>query len=208
MQQLKKYKTILWDFDGVILDSMPIRDHGFVEVLKDFPEEDVARLLRYHHQNGGLSRYVKFRYFFEEIRQTKITTAEVQTLADDFSEIMLKNLINPGYLIKDALAFIQANYQKIDFHIVSGSDEIELNKICEGLQIAAYFKSIHGSPTPKNELVKNLLQKEAYVLKETCLIGDSVNDAEAAQVNHIDFFGYNNEALKRQFPGYIESFSE
>ena len=30
------FKTILWDFDGVILDSMKIRDWGFEEVFKNF----------------------------------------------------------------------------------------------------------------------------------------------------------------------------
>ena len=29
-------KTILWDFDGVILDSMAVRDWGFKEIFKDF----------------------------------------------------------------------------------------------------------------------------------------------------------------------------
>ena len=27
-------KTIFWDFDGVILDSMPIRDYGFRKIWK------------------------------------------------------------------------------------------------------------------------------------------------------------------------------
>ena len=58
-------KTILWDFDGVILDSMKIRDWGFKEILKKFNKEDVKSLLKYHRENGGLSRYVKIRYFFE-----------------------------------------------------------------------------------------------------------------------------------------------
>ena len=28
-------KTILWDFDGVILDSMEVRDFGFREIFKN-----------------------------------------------------------------------------------------------------------------------------------------------------------------------------
>lgn len=208
MERLKKYKTILWDFDGVILNSEVIREKGFIDVLKNYPENQITQLLEYHRINGGLSRYVKFRYFFEEIRKTEISSEEVQILADEFSKIMLKNLIDPTYLIQDSLRFIQSNDQNMNFHMVSGSDEIELNKICEGLEIAQYFKSIQGSPTPKNDLVKNLLRKEAYDLRQTCLIGDSINDAEAALVNQIDFYGYNNEALKKKFPNYIEAFSE
>ncbi|MCT7599787.1 hypothetical protein [Aliarcobacter butzleri] len=32
-------KTIFWDFDGVILHSMPIRDYGFREIFKEFDKE-------------------------------------------------------------------------------------------------------------------------------------------------------------------------
>ena len=60
-------KNILWDFDGVILSSMHIRDWGFREIFKTFKKEDVQKLLDYHNLNGGLSRYVKIRYFYEEI---------------------------------------------------------------------------------------------------------------------------------------------
>ena len=29
-------KTILWDFDGVILDSIKVRDWGFEQIFKDY----------------------------------------------------------------------------------------------------------------------------------------------------------------------------
>ena len=32
-------KNILFDFDGVILDSMPVRDFGFREIFKEFDKE-------------------------------------------------------------------------------------------------------------------------------------------------------------------------
>ena len=42
---LDLYKTILWDFDGVIMDSMPVRDKGFEIVLeKGFNKIDFEAL--------------------------------------------------------------------------------------------------------------------------------------------------------------------
>ena len=38
-------KIILWDFDGVILDSMHIRDWGFEEIFKTFDEQKVKQCL-------------------------------------------------------------------------------------------------------------------------------------------------------------------
>ena len=67
----------------------------------------------------------------------------------------------------------------------TGSDKLELRFLCKELKIAQYFNSIHGSPTPKNQLVSNLLDTYQYDKEHTCLIGDSVNDYEAAEYNKI-----------------------
>jgi phosphoglycolate phosphatase-like HAD superfamily hydrolase len=196
MKKLSEYNTILWDFDGVIMDSMPIREKGFQLVLADYPEDQVEQLMTYHRQNGGLSRYHKFRYFFEEIRKESISKKEIEILADRFSKVMLENLLNPELLILDSVNFIRKNYMNFTMHVVSGSDQKELRLICDQLELSNYFKSIHGSPTPKTELVKNLIQEYEYTRRTTCLIGDSINDFEAANQNEIDFFGFNNNSIK------------
>lgn len=191
-------KNILWDFDGVILDSMTIRDWGFREIFKSFDDDKVEALLDYHSSNGGLSRYVKIRYFYEKILRKSITDDQVQKLANEFSVLMKNELVNPENLINHSLNFIKKNYENYNFHIVSGSDEKELRFLCKELKINQYFISIHGSPTPKNQLVKDLLKSYDYKVKETCLIGDSINDYEAAIVNDIEFEAYNNSSLSEK----------
>lgn len=201
-------KTILWDFDGVILDSMKVRDWGFEEIFKDFDQELIDKLLAYHRKNGGLSRYVKIRYFFEELVGQPITDETVLGYAQKFSVLMRKELTNPKNLILDSVEFIKSNYKKYNFHIVSGSDQEELRFLNKELGIDKYFISIHGSPTPKKQLVANLLEKYDYSLVKTCLIGDSINDYEAAIYNNISFYGFNNLSLKKISTNYISSFKK
>jgi len=204
---LEQYKVILWDFDGVIMDSMPIRSNGFGAVLKDYPEEQVKQLMDFHNLNGGLSRYVKFRYFFEKIRGESISEESVQELANSFSDIMLKSLINEDLLIRNSVSFIEDNSEKYEMHIVSGSDGVELNKICEALDLSRYFKTINGSPTPKIELVRKIINNYGYNESTVVLIGDSRNDYDASMENNIDFIGYRNPSLKK-YPksNYIDLF--
>jgi phosphoglycolate phosphatase-like HAD superfamily hydrolase len=194
--KLNNIQTLFWDFDGVIMDSNAVRDLGFIEVLKDYPETEVDALMVFHRDNGGLSRYVKFRHFFEDIRGESINEAEVKTWADKFSVIMMQLLINPDLLIKETFDFIKAKAHQYNMHIVSGSDQTELRQICKSLDIAKYFNSIHGSPTPKNDLVGALLENRSYDKNSCLLIGDSRNDYEAAKVNGIQFMGYGNEKIK------------
>lgn len=205
---LEEYKVILWDFDGVIMDSMPIRSKGFEVVLGKYPRLQVEELLAFHHTNGGLSRYLKFRYFFEEIRKEPITESEVQLFADDFSKVMLSLLIDEKLLIEDSVSFIKSNWENYEMHIVSGSDGKELRFICESLGLSKYFKSINGSPTHKNELVRQLLEKYGYSNKQIVLIGDSKNDFEAAEVNNIAFYGYNNLQLAELTTNYVSKFKD
>ena len=200
-------KVIFWDFDGVILNSNEVRDMGFSETLKDYPADQVNKLLEFHRINGGLSRYVKFRYFFEEIRNEKLSDARLNELTNSFSTIMKKALSDKGLLIMETVYFIKELFEKgWPMHIVSGSDGTELLYLCKKLEIDQYFLSIQGSPTPKKELVSNVLLKKSYDKSKCLLIGDSVNDLEAAKTNDIAFYGYNNPNLREC--NYIDSFKD
>ena len=201
-------KNILFDFDGVIIDSMPIKTAGFRKIFEKYDAETVQPLLDFHNLNGGLSRYVKIKYFFEDVLGTPIEDADIMRYANRFSEIVKEELNNPEHLIAEVVQFIQDNQEKFNFHIVSGADEQELNYLCEQLNIAQYFKSIHGSPTHKNELVKQVMKENSYLKTETILIGDSINDLEAAEVNEIGFYAYNNADLKPLTANYIEAMAD
>jgi phosphoglycolate phosphatase-like HAD superfamily hydrolase len=192
------FEVILWDFDGVIIDSNSVREFGFREVLKEFDPEEVEQLIDFHNANGGWSRYVKFRYFYEEIIKRPISESKVQELARSFSSIMVKSLPNPELLIEETVRFIQEMHsQGKQMHIVSGSDGDELRSLCEQLDLSKYFISINGSPTPKPALVKAIIDSSNILVSKYCLIGDALNDFDAASQNEIQFFGYNNEKLNK-----------
>lgn len=186
-----KYKVIFWDFDGVLMNSNQIRDLGFIRVLSDYPKPKVDQLMSFHQKNGGLSRYVKFRYFFEEILNEEISEEEVNRWAEKFSVIMRELLIDDSLLIDETMHFVKNNYDKRKMHIVSGSDQTELRHVCRELDIAKYFNSINGSPTPKTDLVREIILSNNYKISDCVLIGDSINDKHAAENNSITFVAYN-----------------
>lgn len=193
----EELEAIFWDFDGVLLNSNEIRDKGFSEVLKKYPKEQVDKLMAYHQANGGLSRYVKFRYFFEEVRGESITDDEVNQWAAKFSEIMMQLLTDHSLQISETLRFVKNHHQQIPMYVVSGSDQTELRKLCEAHGIAKYFKRIHGSPKPKKQWVSEILEEEQLTAANCLLVGDSVNDFEAADVNGLYFKGYNSQKAER-----------
>ena len=74
-------QCVIWDFDGVILDSLAVRDYGFREILRGFERAHIEELIAYHHRNGGLSRFHKIAYFFDEIVREPISDDEVARYA-------------------------------------------------------------------------------------------------------------------------------
>lgn len=207
MINFDKYEVIIFDFDGVIVDSMSVRDSGFRNIFSDFGKNKVDELVKYNRENGGLSRFHKIRYFYEKILNLDIDENLVNEYAQNFTEIMKNELVNPKYLIKDTVEFIKKNKDMKKIYIASGSENAELNYLCKELGISDYFVKIYGSPTHKNDIVKSVLEKNDYDKSKVVLIGDSINDYEAAKVNKIDFIGYNNSELQHVNDSYIDKFS-
>ena len=201
-------KTILWDFDGVIIDSMKIKGDGFVELFREHKKTDVKILEKYHYKNGGVSRFEKIRYFYEEILNEQISEENILNLANIFANIIKKKIFDKKNLIKDSMEFIKNNYKKFNFHIVSGAEHIELINLCDYLDIKSYFISIHGSPIKKDILIKNTIIDYKYSLDEIILIGDAMSDYRAAKINNILFYAFNNNDLIEISDYYINDFKK
>ena len=67
MVDLSHYNSIIFDCDGVILNSNTVKSDSFYSSALPFGEKAADLLLRYHLENGGVSRYVKFRYLISDI---------------------------------------------------------------------------------------------------------------------------------------------
>lgn len=195
MDILNNIEVIIFDFDGVIIDSMDIRDYGFRKIFEKYDEDKVKKLIAYNRENGGLSRFNKIKYFYNNILGKNIDENKIIDYANKFSIIMREELIKEKYLIEEWINFIRKNKDKYAMYIASGSEEKELRYLCEKLGIEEYFKSIYGSPIHKNELVKRIVLDNKYDTEKVVLIGDSINDYDAARINGIKFIGYNNEKL-------------
>ena len=88
-----KYQHIIFDFDGVLVESNEIRFNGFRKLFKGYPREQVEELVAYARANGGISRYKKIAYFFNEIRKEAITPASVNKWAEQFSKLVEEDIV-------------------------------------------------------------------------------------------------------------------
>ena len=189
-----KYKHLIFDFDGVLVESNEIRFDGFRLLFKNYPQDQVERLVLYAKINGGLSRYEKIKYFFKQIRNEPIRDDNVQLLAKQYSEFVKQKVID-AEPVKGSLEFLSNHKNNYDFAVVSGSDQEELRDVCKAREIDHFFLEILGSPTSKESNIALLLSKMGWGRKTCLFIGDSINDFDAARANGIDFIGRNSNLI-------------
>ena len=69
LQELQKYKTLIFDCDGVVLNSNKVKTEAFYEtVVKKYGSQAATALADHHKTNGGISRYKKFEFFLIDVK--------------------------------------------------------------------------------------------------------------------------------------------
>ena len=191
---LTKYDFFVFDCDGVILDSNLIKTQAFKESLLNYPDEQVLEFLAYHRENGGISRYYKFNYFFDQIMKMENYEQSLQTALKDYANILEVELLSCSF-VPGVIKFLSLlNDHKKDAYVNSGSSENELNKIFKLRGINNFFKEIKGSPDSKYSNMNHIFNDRKKGSKGL-FFGDSLVDFQVANKFSIDFI-------------YVESFSE
>jgi beta-phosphoglucomutase-like phosphatase (HAD superfamily) len=189
---MDKYKFFFFDFDGVIVDSLDIKTRAFGDLFKKYGEDIADKVTLYHMQNGGVSRYEKFRYYYKELLKQKIDDRIIRDLDRAYSRLVLKKILKAAF-ISGVTGFIKRlNLREKDCFIVSATPQKEMRKIAKLRKIDLYFRDVMGSPRSKDENLKYLLTKYRMDPKEALYFGDARSDYEAAKHNNVDFIGIVN----------------
>jgi HAD superfamily hydrolase (TIGR01549 family) len=183
-------EVIIYDFDGVICDSVNIKTEAFVDLYKSFEPKIQAQVREYHLLNGGISRYEKFKFFQSILLGKEVSEDEIINLSSQFSALVKEKVIASEY-IKGAYNFIKRNAFKKQF-ICSGTPEIEIYEISEKKGISSFFQQLYGSPKTKTEII-NIILTQTKVSRDKCIFfGDAMTDYNAAQFCAIPFIGIKN----------------
>ncbi len=127
-------KAIIFDFDGVIVESVHVKTEAFAEIYRSNGKEIVQKVVEHHLANGGVSRFEKFRLYHKEFLGIDLNEQEVEELAKKFSNLVLKKVINAPY-VKGAYEFISRHNSNYDLFISSGTPRDEMLTILKWMRI-------------------------------------------------------------------------
>lgn len=215
-------KAIIFDFDGVLAESVDIKTKAFTRLFEHEGERVVKEIVEYHIKNAGVSRFEKFGYIYKEILKKPLTDVDFQDLCNRFSQLVVDEVVNAPF-VKGAKEFLE-NYSSIyDCYVASATPQEEMEKIVKRRQMSRYFKGIYGSPKKKGDIVREILA--TYTLRHAATsfhsvlsppssvlltqpsvlspqsfvyVGDALSDYEAAKENNVAFIAritHNNGLL-------------
>lgn len=187
MLKIHEYKTIIFDCDGVVLNSNKTKVQAYYAVAKKMGGTDTQAqaLVDHHIAKGSFPRNGKIEYYLNHIVKQTITPELMQQYMHAFDEYLDTALMEcevaPGLLeLKSATP--QARWM-----LLSGGDQAELRRVFPRRHLANLFEAgIFGGPDQKEQVLAREKLNENIAMP-ALFVGDSKYDHQAAIGAGLDF---------------------
>ncbi|MGB6824484.1 HAD family hydrolase [Psychrobacter sp.] len=208
LDNINNYKTIIFDCDGVVLNSNKVKTRAFYNTASAFGQAAAERLVKYHVERGGISRYKKFQWFIDNLNEEDLAQSKDQlnldNLLSSYAEEVHKGL--RSCQIAEGLTELREKTKDSIWLIVSGGDQAELRELFAERDITQFFDGgIFGSPDSK-EVIMSREREQGNVKSPAVFIGDSQYDYTAVKsVGDIDFIFVTDWS---EFDDYVQFFGD
>lgn len=184
--KLEQYRTIVFDCDGVILNSNKVKTQAFYNAVLPYGEIFARRFVDYHIANGGISRYKKFEYFLKHILgESDLEYTTSNSLLETYADEVWKGLLRCE--VAEGLEKLREKTSTSCWMVVSGGDQAELRELFEKRNLIRFFDGgIFGSPDSKDCILDREL-KHSNIKHPAIFWGDSKYDYIAASNAKLDF---------------------
>ena len=197
-----KIINIIFDFDGVILNSHKVKTDAFEKIFSNYGKAIGKKAKNYHLKNIGKSRFLKFKYILNNTLKYKSSKDLIKDLDKEFSNYC-DNKIFKLKISKNLIEYFKKNYKKKNFFISTGTPQKKIEEIIKKKKIKKFFKEVYGSPTKKVTHINKIISKYRNKNK-TIFIGDSKEDYKAAKICGINFIlKLNSESKNLNLPKKI-----
>ncbi len=178
--------SVLFDCDGVILQSNSLKSNAFGDVLEGYDPVLVRDFVDWHKATGGVSRFFKFARFFRDTLKVTDWEARTEKACSDFGDIVSQGLRScdtvPGFEVLVA----QLRARAIPLAVNTGGAQDEIRIVFAERGFAPDFVEIFGSPTTKHDNMAKL-KDQGLIKPGTSYLGDSELDFELAQNFQMNF---------------------
>lgn len=199
---ISNYATLVFDCDGVVLDSNRIKTDAFYQAALPYGEAAAQALVDYHIARGGVSRYLKFQHFLDEIVPRSHAGPDLEALLEAYAAAVRIGLMECG--IAPGLRELRATCPDQNWMIASGGDQDELRQIFAARDLDGLFNGgIFGSPDSK-EIILAREAQSGNLQTPALFLGDSKYDHIAAAGAGLDFVFVSGWSEFDAWPEYTQ----
>ncbi|KUG20535.1 putative haloacid dehalogenase-like hydrolase [hydrocarbon metagenome] len=177
--------ALILDFDGVILESVAVKTGAFRRLFS-FAPKHLDEIIEFHLQNGGMSRFDKFRYIYAHILNEELDDEKFAQLSSRFSALVFDAVVGAPF-VKGAYEFLERFHRILPLYIVSATPEPELLEIIRRRSLEGFFRKVYGAPRTKADCIREILETSGAEPKETLFVGDAPNDWQSARETGVRF---------------------
>lgn len=192
-------KCLVFDCDGVLLDSVSVKTRAFARIAEPYGEEARDRFVMYHMTHGGVSRYRKFEWLFREILGREITAEESARLGADFAAFALDE-VRRCPMIPGAMELLESRRGRMPMYVCSGTPQEELELVLAERGLRPFFADVLGTPPAKAELLIRIVGMAGVLPEEVLMVGDAGTDRQAAEAAGTLFYGVGPEMRGNDIP--------
>ena len=186
MFDVKKANTIIFDCDGVILNSNQLKTKAYYKAsFPSYGHELASSLTTYLMNNTGKTRGYFVDYFLKNIVPFDISEQGHEELFNRVTLEIQKGLIECE--VSPCLFELREKTSDTKWFVVSGGVEKELRDVFQNRSLFDLFDGgIYGSPMTKEEIMSFLFNNNRIKFP-VLFLGDSRYDYEVARKAKLDF---------------------
>jgi len=192
-------RAIFFDFDGVLAESVALKEQAFRDLFAPYGADIVEQVIELHRASGAISRVIKIDRIHRDLLGKPLDEAELAEWAARYVAAVEARVVQcpevPG-----TTALLDAQSERARLFVVSGTPEEELQRIVTARGWDCYFSGVYGSPRLKAEIVRAALSAFDLAAADCVFIGDTFTDRDAAVETGLAFVGRRVDFRPNPFP--------
>jgi len=191
-------RAVVFDFDGVILESMDLK----VRVFRDLfgaPPDAQERIARLYVAMGGMPIAVQLGRVYDEILGRPLSDADGDRLDREFRRRVDEGIAQCPF-VPGMPAFLERRAPEHELFVVSGVPEEDLRAQVRDRGLTHLFRDVRGAPVAKPAHLAELLAARDWARHEVVFVGDARYDWQAAAENGVAFIGRVPPGRPNPFP--------
>lgn len=189
----------IFDFDGTIAESNLLKTKAFKYCAIEFGDEIVNWFIRYHQDNGGVTRQVKIHTLCEKIERPDLA----EYFLDRYEEYLSREWLGCP-LIKGFREYIEhLNGTNL---ILSGGSKVEIEAFLKANELDCFFVEVFGNPIDKRVNLETITSKYLSDFDDVFFYGDSALDFELSKLVNSSFIFISSVSEWSEWHEYATDF--